>query len=197
MLPRVETGAQRPLETTMPVYKLRGDVPQIPASAFIAPEATLIGKVKLGEGTGIWFGAVLRGDNELISVGAGSNVQEGVVLHTDPGFPLTIGANVTIGHQAMLHGCTIGDGSLIGIQAVVMNGAVIGRECLIGAGAIVTEGKQFPDRSLILGAPAKVVRELTEQDLRMLKGAADSYIERSARYRTSLTRVDTLTPDRP
>lgn len=173
----------------MPIYRLRGDVPQIPATAFVAPEATLIGKVRLGEGTGIWFGAVLRGDNELVSVGEGSNVQEGVVLHTDLGFPLTIGANVTIGHQAMLHGCTIGDGSLIGIQAVVMNGAVIGRECLVGAGAIVTEGKTFPDRSLILGAPAKLVRPLTEKEIAGLAESAADYAHKRDRYKADLASV--------
>lgn len=173
----------------MPTYRLRGDVPQIPATAFVAPEATLIGKVRLGEGTGIWFGAVLRGDNELVSVGAGSNVQEGVVLHTDLGFPLTIGANVTVGHQAMLHGCTIGDGSLIGIQAVVMNGAVIGRECLVGAGAIVTEGKTFPDRSLILGAPAKLVRSLTEKEIAGLAESAADYAHKRDRYKADLAPV--------
>jgi carbonic anhydrase/acetyltransferase-like protein (isoleucine patch superfamily) len=173
----------------MPVYRLRDDAPQIPASAFVAPEATLIGKVRLGEGTGIWFGAVLRGDNELISVGAGSNVQEGVVLHTDLGYPLTIGANVTIGHQAMLHGCTIGDGSLIGIQAVVMNAAVIGRECLVGAGAIVTEGKSFPDRSLILGAPAKLVRTLTDKEIAGLAESADDYARKRDRYKADLAPV--------
>jgi carbonic anhydrase/acetyltransferase-like protein (isoleucine patch superfamily) len=173
----------------MPIYRLRGDVPQIPATAFVAPEATLIGKVSLGEGTGIWFGAVLRGDNELVSVGAGSNVQEGVVLHTDLGFPLTIGANVTVGHQAMLHGCTIGDGSLIGIQAVVMNGAVIGRECLVGAGAIVTEGKTFPDRSLILGAPAKLVRPLTDNEIAGLAESAADYAHKRDRYKADLAPV--------
>lgn len=173
----------------MPIYKLRGDAPQVPASAFVAPEAALIGKVKLGEGTGIWFGAVLRGDNELISVGAGSNVQEGVVLHTDLGYPLTIGENVTIGHQAMLHGCTIGDGSLIGIQAVVMNGAVIGRECLVGVGSIVTEGKQYPDRSLILGVPAKVVRPLTEKEIAGLAESAADYARKRDRYKADLAPV--------
>jgi carbonic anhydrase/acetyltransferase-like protein (isoleucine patch superfamily) len=173
----------------MGVYKLRGDAPQIPATAFVAPEATLIGKVRLGEGTGIWFGAVLRGDNELVNVGEGSNVQEGVVLHTDLGFPLTLGANVTVGHQAMLHGCTVGDGSLIGIQAVVMNGAVIGRECLVGAGAIVTEGKSFPDRSLILGAPAKLVRPLTEREIAGLAESAADYARKRDRYKADLAPV--------
>jgi carbonic anhydrase/acetyltransferase-like protein (isoleucine patch superfamily) len=130
-------------------------------------------------------------------IGAGSNVQDGAVLHVDPGFPMKIGERVSIGHQAMLHGCTVGDGALIGIQAIVLNGAVIGAQSLVGAGALVTEGKRFPPRSLILGAPAKVVRELTEQDLLMLKAAADSYIERSARYRSALVRIDDIAPDRP
>ena len=140
-------------------YRIGGHTPEVPASAFVAREATLIGQVQLGERASVWFGAVVRGDNEPIEIGEGSNVQEGAVLHADPGFPLTIGAHVTVGHQAMLHGCTIGEGSLIGIQAVVLNGAVIGNHCLVGAGAIVTEKKVFPDRSLILGAPAKVVRQ--------------------------------------
>jgi carbonic anhydrase/acetyltransferase-like protein (isoleucine patch superfamily) len=130
-------------------------------------------------------------------VGKGTNIQEGSVLHSDPGFPLTLGENVTIGHQVMLHGCTIGDRSLIGIQAIVLNGAVIGSDSLVGAGALVTEGKQFPARSLILGSPAKVVRELTDKDLLMLKGAADSYIQRSARFSATLHRIDNIVPDRP
>ena len=173
----------------MPLYRLGADAPQIPASAYVVPEATLIGKVILGERASVWFGAVIRGDNEPIVIGAASNVQEGAVLHVDPGFPLTIGAEVTVGHQAMLHGCTIGDGSLIGIQAVVLNGARIGRDCLIGAGAIVTEGKQFPDRSLILGAPAKVVRELSEEEVARLRQAAADYARRSERYKSELARV--------
>jgi len=150
----------------------------------------LIGKVALGEGTSVWSGAVIRGDNEPIRIGAATNVQEGAVLHADPGFPLDIGANVTVGHQAMLHGCTIGEGSLIGIQAVVLNGAVIGRHCLVGAGAIVTERKTFPDRSLILGAPAKVVRELTDEDVARLDTSAAEYAARGERYRGRLQRID-------
>lgn len=135
-------------------------------------------------------GAVLRGDSDLITIGAGSNVQDGAVLHVDPGFPLTLGERVTVGHHAMLHGCTIGAGSLVGIKAVVLNGAVIGEQCLVGAGAIVTEGKVFPPRSLLLGTPAKVVRTLTEQDLQMLANAADGYVRRAAAYRQSLRRAD-------
>jgi carbonic anhydrase/acetyltransferase-like protein (isoleucine patch superfamily) len=137
----------------------------------------------------VWFGAAIRGDNEPITLGTGSNIQENAVLHTDPGFPLTIEANVTIGHQAMLHGCTIKEGSLIGIQAVVLNGAVIGRNCLVGAGAVVTEGKVFPDNSLILGAPAKAVRELTEADITRMHHGATHYAERRAFYKAQLVRI--------
>ena len=173
----------------MPLYRLRDHAPQVPASAYVAAEATLIGQVSLGERASVWPGAVARGDNEPISIGDESNVQEGAVLHADPGFPLVIGNRVTVGHQAMVHGCTIGDGSLIGIQAVVMNGAVIGRDSIVGAGAIVTEGKRFPERSLILGAPAKVVRELTEADLKNLASAADSYVQRGGLFRDELERV--------
>jgi len=173
----------------MPLYRLGEHAPDLAGSVYVAPDATVIGKVRLGERASIWFGAVLRGDNEPITVGEHSNVQEHAVLHTDPGFPLVVGPRVTIGHQAMLHGCTIGEGSLIGIQAVVMNGAVIGAQSLVGAGAIVTEGKQFPERSLILGAPAKVVRALTEQDLATLAASADNYSRRGARYARELVRV--------
>jgi len=174
----------------MPIYKLDGETPDIPASAFVSAEATVIGKVTLGERASVWSGAALRGDNERIAIGEGSNVQEGAVLHTDPGFPLQVGRNVTIGHQAMLHGCTIGEGSLIGIQSLVMNGATIGRHCLVGAGAIVTERKRFPDRSLIMGVPAKVVRELTDEEVARLEQSAADYAERGARYLSGLERVD-------
>jgi carbonic anhydrase/acetyltransferase-like protein (isoleucine patch superfamily) len=173
----------------MPTYRLDDSTPDITAAAYIAPNATLIGRVELAEGTTVWFNAVLRGDNEPIRIGARSNVQEGAVLHTDPGCPLTVGADVTIGHQAMLHGCTVGDGSLIGIQAVVLNRAVIGRHCLVGAGAIVTEGKTFPDRSLILGAPAKVVRTLGDDEVARLLDSAANYQRRGLRYRDGLTRI--------
>jgi len=142
--------------------------------------------VQLASKASVWFGAVLRGDNELIAIGPSSNVQDGAVLHTDPGFPLSVGAGVTIGHQAMLHGCEIGDGSLVGIQAIVLNGAKIGRQCLIGAGAMVTENKTFPDRTLILGSPAKGVRELTEDEIALLERSAQSYVRRGNVYRTQL-----------
>ena len=164
----------------MPVYRLEDAAPTIAASAYVAPTATIIGRVVLQEQASVWFGAILRGDNEPITIGANSNVQDSAVLHTDPGFPLSVGVNVTVGHQAMLHGCTIGDGSLIGIQAVVMNGAVIGKRCLVGAGAVVTERKVFPDGSLILGAPAKVVRALTPEERAGLKLWADKYVANAA-----------------
>jgi carbonic anhydrase/acetyltransferase-like protein (isoleucine patch superfamily) len=173
----------------MTIYRLDDDAPVVPASAYVAPEAVLIGKVSLGERASVWSGAVIRGDNEPIRIGAASNVQEGAVLHADPGFPLEIGANVTVGHQAMLHGCTVGEGSLIGIQAVVLNGAVIGRNCLVGAGAIVTERKTFSDRSLILGAPAKVVRELSDEDVARLAESAAEYARRAELYLTRLEPV--------
>src|SRR5271168_2885259 len=170
----------------MAVYRLGEASPTVAASCYIAPNAVVLGKVILLENATVWFGAVLRGDNETISIGAGSNVQDGAVLHTDPGFPMSIGADVSIGHQAMLHGCTVGAGSLIGIQAVVLNGAVIGKGCLVGAGAVVTERKTFADGTLILGAPAKVVRELTaEEQANLLKGAAN-YVSRGAYYRNHL-----------
>jgi carbonic anhydrase/acetyltransferase-like protein (isoleucine patch superfamily) len=173
----------------MPIYRIGGPGPQIAPTAFVAPEAMLIGQVAVGERASIWFGAVIRGDNEPIVIGADTSVQENAVLHTDLGYPLTIGAGVTVGHQAALHGCTIGDGSLIGIQAVVMNGAVIGRQCLVGAGAIVTERKVFPDRSLILGAPAKVVRELSDADVAKLAESTADYVARGQRYLKQLQRI--------
>jgi carbonic anhydrase/acetyltransferase-like protein (isoleucine patch superfamily) len=155
----------------------------------VADSAQLIGRVQLGIGASVWYGAVLRGDNEWITLGARSNVQECSVLHTDMGFPLTLGDDVTIGHQVMLHGCTVGDGSLIGIQAVVLNGAKIGRNCLVGAGAVVTEGKEFPDNSLILGAPAKVVREISPEQAARLKQSALHYVANAERHRTLLKKI--------
>ncbi|MDZ5460279.1 gamma carbonic anhydrase family protein [Azohydromonas lata] len=173
----------------MPLYRLGDKAPCVDATAFVAPDATLVGDVQLGPQASVWFQAVARGDNEPIRIGASSNVQEGAVLHADPGYPLTIGERVTVGHQAMLHGCTIGEGSLIGIQAVVLNGARIGKQCLVGAGAIVTEGKEFPDRSLILGAPARVVRQLSDEDVARLERAAAVYVDRGAQFATQLERV--------
>jgi carbonic anhydrase/acetyltransferase-like protein (isoleucine patch superfamily) len=174
----------------MPLYRFRANAPQVASSAFVAETATLIGHVILGERTSVWPGAVLRAEAEPITVGDGSNIQDNAVLHVDPGVPMTIGCNVTVGHQAMLHGCTIGDGSLIGIQAIVLNHAVIGRDCLVAAGAIVTEGKAFPDRTLIMGAPARVVRELTDADVAMLHSAAATYVNRREAYQTELERID-------
>src|SRR5262245_55357631 len=173
----------------MSIYQLGDDVPRVPTSAHIADQATVIGKVILGERVSVWPGAVIRGDNDWIKIGDGSNVQDNAVLHTDPGFPLTIGENVTIGHLAMLHGCTISDGCLIGIQAVVMNGAVIGKDCLIGAGALVPEGKIFADRKLIVGAPGKVVRELNDDEIKKMHRAAPGYVQRQELYKAKLKRI--------
>lgn len=173
----------------MALYQLGEHAPEIDPSAFVADTATLVGKVTLEANASVWFGATLRGDNEPITIGENSNVQEGAVMHTDPGYPLAIGKNVTIGHQAMLHGCTVGDGSLIGIQAVVLNGARIGKGCLVGAGALVTEGKEFPDHSLILGSPAKVVRTLTQEDLLRLEGTAAGYVARGQLFKTQLKKI--------
>jgi carbonic anhydrase/acetyltransferase-like protein (isoleucine patch superfamily) len=170
----------------MALYKLGDLSPSVAASAYVAPTAAVIGNIVLAEGSSVWFGATLRGDNETISIGTGSNVQDGAVLHTDPGFPLTLGVSVSVGHQAMLHGCTVGDGSLIGIQAVVLNAAVIGRGCLVGAGAVITERKVFADGTLILGAPAKVVRDLTAEERENLLNVAANYVARAAHYRSQL-----------
>ncbi len=153
---------------------------------WIAPTAAVIGKVKLAKNASVWWHAVLRGDNEPISIGAGSNIQDGCVLHTDPGFPLVIGEQVTVGHLAMLHGCTIGAGCLIGIGAVILNGARIGRNCLIGARALITEGKAIPDNSMVLGAPGKVVGEVTPAHLERMHEGALRYVEKSERYRREL-----------
>ena len=173
----------------MAVYKLGVDSPTIAASAYVAPNATVAGKVVLAENATVWFGATLRGDNEIISIGPGSNVQDGAVLHTDPGFPLSIAAHVSIGHQAMMHGCTVGEGSLIGIQAIVLNGAVIGKGCLVGAGALITERKVFPDGCLIIGAPARAQRELTAEERENLIKVAANYAERGAYYRRNLQQL--------
>ncbi len=173
----------------MAIYQLGADAPQIDPTAWVAESANLIGKVTLEANATIWYGVTIRGDNERITIGAGSNVQENTVMHTDMGFPMHIGENVSIGHMAMLHGCTIGDGSLIGIQAVIMNGAKIGKGCLVGAGALVTEGKEFPDNSLIIGSPAKAVRTLADADIARLAHIAEGYVQRGATYRTDLTRI--------
>jgi carbonic anhydrase/acetyltransferase-like protein (isoleucine patch superfamily) len=173
----------------MAIYQLGDDIPNIADSAYFAAEATVIGKVTLGENVSVWPGVVMRGDNDSITIGNGSNVQDNAVLHTDPGFPLLVGENVTIGHQAVLHGCTVGDGSLIGIQAVIMNGAVIGKNCLVGAGALVLEGKIYGERKLILGSPAKVVRELTDEDIEKMRRAAAGYVRRKEMYKLKLKNI--------
>ena len=173
----------------MALYPLEDDVPEVHPTAWVAESATVIGRVQLGANASVWYGAVLRGDNEWITIGRGSNVQDGSVLHTDMGSPLSIGADVTIGHQVMLHGCTIGDGSLIGIQAVVLNNAKIGRNCLVGAGALVTEGKEFPDGSLIMGSPARVVKQLTPEQFERIRYGAVHYVENAQRYRGGLKKI--------
>ena len=170
----------------MTCYALGDLTPHIDPSAFVAAEATLIGAVTLRAGASVWPGAVIRADNEPIVVGENSSIQEGAVLHVDAGKPLRIGRGVTVGHQAMLHGCTVEDGALIGIQAVVLNGAVIGRHSLVGAGALVTEGKTFPERSLILGSPAKAVRTLSDEEVAAMDAGAHHYVERGRQYRETL-----------
>jgi carbonic anhydrase/acetyltransferase-like protein (isoleucine patch superfamily) len=171
------------------IYALDGITPELDADCWVAPDANVIGQVSLGAGVSVWFGATLRGDNEPIVVGAGTNLQENVVCHTDMGFPLRIGANVTIGHKAMLHGCTIGDGSLIGMGATVLNGAKIGKGCLIGAGALVTEGKEIPDGALVMGAPGKVVRMLDDTAKAALLASAAHYQANARRFRAGLKPV--------
>jgi carbonic anhydrase/acetyltransferase-like protein (isoleucine patch superfamily) len=172
----------------MSFYELDGVAPELPEGGdfWVAPGARLIGRVILRSGASVWFNTVLRGDNEPILVGEGSNLQDGTICHTDMGFPLTIGANCTIGHMAMLHGCTVGDGSLIGMGATVLNGAVIGNGALIGAGSLVTEGKAIPDQVLAMGRPAKVVRDLTEAEIAGLASTASGYRANMRRYRTGL-----------
>ena len=170
-----------------PLYALDGATVELRGGGhYVAPGAKLVGRVVLEDRATVWFGAIARADNEPIVIGPSSNVQDGAVLHADPGFPLTIGAHCTVGHPAMLHGCTIGDGTLVGIQAVVPNGATIGRECLIGANALVPEGKAIPDRSLVVGSPGRVVRTLTDEDVARMKRAAEVYVANGERYRAGL-----------
>jgi carbonic anhydrase/acetyltransferase-like protein (isoleucine patch superfamily) len=173
----------------MTLYALAGIAPEIDPTAWVAPDANVIGRVILGPRASVWFGATLRGDNEPITLGAGSNVQENCVFHTDMGFPLSIGRDCTIGHKAMLHGCIVGDEALIGMGATVLNGAVIGRNCLIGAGALVTEGKQIPDGSLVMGAPGRVVRALGPEEIERLRGSATHYRARAEAFRQGLRAV--------
>ncbi len=173
----------------MTLYRLGDDAPDCADDVWIAPDANVIGKVILAAGASVWFGATLRGDNEPITIGEATNIQENCVLHTDMGFPLTIGAGCTIGHKAMLHGCTIGADSLIGMGATVLNGALIGAGCLIGAGALVTEGKSIPDGSLVVGAPGKVIRQLDAAAMDLLKASALHYRDTARRFRDDLRAV--------
>lgn len=175
----------------MPIHAIDGKAPRFEdaASNWIAPDATLIGDIEVGRNAGFWFGVVIRGDNATIVIGADSNVQEHTVMHTDPGFPLTVGAGCTIGHRALLHGCTIGDNSLIGMGAIVLNGAKIGRNSLVGAGALVTEGKVFPDNSLIVGSPARVVRALDAETVAGLRASAAHYVANGKRFKAGLKQI--------
>jgi carbonic anhydrase/acetyltransferase-like protein (isoleucine patch superfamily) len=175
----------------MSVYDLGGTAPRLPSpdEYWIAPNAVVLGNVVLERNASVWFGAVLRGDNDPIVVGENSNIQDGSVLHTDYGSPLLIGANVTVGHQVMLHGCTIGEGSLIGIGSIVLNGAKIGRNCLIGANCLITEGKEIPDNSVVMGAPGKVVKAVSEAQARVLEASAHHYVENWKRYARELRRA--------
>lgn len=178
----------------MAIYELDGVAPQVAASSWVADSAQVMGRVQLGEDTSVWFGTVVRGDTDTITIGAGTNVQDASVLHADHGMPLVIGRGVTVGHKVMLHGCTIGDNALIGIGAIVLNGARIGNNCLVGAGALVTEGKEFPDGSMILGSPAKAVRQLTSEQIEGLRQSARHYVDNARRFKAGLRRIDGPAP---
>jgi carbonic anhydrase/acetyltransferase-like protein (isoleucine patch superfamily) len=173
----------------MAIYQLEQAVPEIDPQAWVAESASVIGRVRMAAGASVWYGCVLRGDNDWITIGRNTNVQDGSVLHTDDGIALSLGEGVTIGHQVMLHGCTVGDGSLIGIQAVVLNRVKIGRNCIVAAGSVVPEGKEFPDNSLIMGSPAKLVKELSPQQAAMLPRLAEHYTAQTLRHRTGLKRI--------
>jgi carbonic anhydrase/acetyltransferase-like protein (isoleucine patch superfamily) len=172
------------------IYQFADHRPEISPSAWVAESAQVMGRVALADGASVWYGAVLRGDNDSITIGPNSNIQDGSVLHTDHGKPLSLGEGVTVGHQVMLHGCSIGDNTLVGIQSVILNGARIGKNCIVGAGAIVTEGKEFPDGVLIVGAPAKVVRELTAEQIERLKLQSAHYVQQAQRHRNLMQRID-------
>jgi carbonic anhydrase/acetyltransferase-like protein (isoleucine patch superfamily) len=173
----------------MAIYQFEEWVPQIADSAWVADSASVIGRVRMDEGASVWYGAVLRGDNDLIHLGRNCNVQDGCVLHTDRGLPLLLADNVSVGHQVMLHGCRIGEGTLIGIQAVVLNGVKIGRNCIVGSGSVVTEGKEFPDDSLIIGSPARLVRTLTPAHFEMLSHLPGHYVRQTQRHRSGIRRI--------
>jgi carbonic anhydrase/acetyltransferase-like protein (isoleucine patch superfamily) len=171
------------------IYRLGDKIPQLAAGVWVAPNATVIGDVRLGENVSIWWNAVLRGDNDPIAIGANTNLQDGSVLHTDEGVPMHIGRDVTVGHLVMLHGCTVGDGSLIGIKSVILNGAVIGKNCLIGANTLIPEGKVIPDRSLVMGSPGKVVRELSDEQVARIAHSAAHYVHNARRYQQLLEEI--------
>ena len=173
----------------MALYQLDDISPRLADTAWVADSAQVIGNVEIAEGASVWFGCVLRGDGECLSIGRNCNVQDGSIVHADPGFPVKLGDNVSIGHQVMLHGCTVGEGSLIGIQSVVLNGAKIGKHCLVGAGSLVTEGKEFPDGSMILGSPAKVVRQLSPEQIAGLERVAKHYVDNAARFKAGLKKI--------
>ena len=173
----------------MAVYELDGVVPKLADDVYVAPNAQVMGNIEMGPASSVWFGAVLRGDNDLIKIGARSNIQDNSVLHTDPGMPLTLGEGVIVGHQVMLHGCTIGDNTLIGIGATVLNGAKIGKNCLVGAHALITEGKEIPDGSMVVGAPGKIIRTLNEQQISMLKLNAEVYVANAKRFKAGLKEI--------
>lgn len=173
----------------MAIYELDGKSPTLGKDAYVADSAQVMGDVIVGEGASLWFGVVARGDSETLTIGRGSNVQDGSVLHADPGKPLVLGENVSVGHMVMLHGCTVGDGTLIGIGAIVLNGAKIGKNCIVGAGSLVTEGKEFPDGSMIMGSPAKVVRQLEPQQQAGLLGIAKHYVDNSKRFKAGLKKI--------
>jgi carbonic anhydrase/acetyltransferase-like protein (isoleucine patch superfamily) len=173
----------------MAIFELDGNAPQLSEGAWVAESAEVIGRVELHKDANVWPKVVIRGDNDLIQIGEGSNVQDASVLHTDPGYPITIGKNVTVGHQVMLHGCQIGDGSLIGIGAVILNGAKIGKQCLVGAGALITEGKEFPDGSMIIGSPAKAVKALTPEQISGIGQIAGRYVKNAQRYMKTLKKI--------
>lgn len=174
----------------MPLYSLGPKAPQIHPSAWVAPNATVIGDIRLAEQASIWWNATLRGDNDPIHIGPQTNIQDGSVLHTDEGVPMHIGARVTVGHLVMLHGCTIGDGSLIGIGSVILNRAVIGQHCIVGANTLIPEGKVFPERCLIVGSPGKVVRELNDEEVARLLQSAAHYVDNARRYQAQMQRLD-------
>ena len=175
----------------MTLYALEGHSPDIAPDTWVAPDANVIGKVVIETGSSVWFGCTLRGDNEVIWIGEGSNLQENCVLHTDMGFPLTLGAGCTIGHKTMLHGCTIGENTLIGMGAIVLNGARIGKNCIIGAGALITENTNIPDGSLVMGAPGKVVRDVDDKEIMGLRSSALHYQENMHRFQAGLSKIDT------